>query len=116
VDEELADLIPLFLGEARERLARLHELLPQVEAAPQALHGARRELHTLEGSSRMLGLADLATLCRDGQSMLADDRAIPLERLGVLLGRVADALARVADETPRAANGETTAVPPAGTA
>ena len=96
VHDELADLIPLFLGEARERLARLHELLPQVTSSSQALLGARRELHTLEGSSRMLGFAALATLCRDGQGLLADESSLPIPAVASVLHRVGDALAEIA--------------------
>ena len=101
--EDLADLIPLFLGEARERLARLHELLPQVGISPEALHGARRELHTLEGSSRMLGLGGLATLCRDGQGMLADEVALPIAAVADVLDHVGialDELASAAGSSP----------------
>ena len=95
MDDELADLIPLFLGEARERLARLYELLPQVASAPPALLAARRELHTLEGSSRMLGFATMATICREGQALLADETTIATDHVAALLDRVRDALASV---------------------
>ena len=96
MDDELADLIPLFLGEARERLARLYELLPQMGQSPPALLAARRELHTIEGSSRMLGFAAMATLCREGQTLLAEEASIPTEQVAGLLDRVREALAAVA--------------------
>ena len=97
MDEELADLIPLFLGEARERLSRLHELLPQVGAHPPALLGARRELHTLEGSSRMLGFASMAAICREGQTLLADERDLAVARVRELLAQLGELLAAVAE-------------------
>ena len=96
MDDELADLIPLFIAEARERLARLYELLPQVASAPPALLAARRELHTLEGSSRMLGFGTMATICREGQALLAEDAAIATDHVAALLERMRDALAAVA--------------------
>jgi len=103
VDDELADLIPLFLGEARERLSRLYELLPQVASHPPALLGARRELHTLEGSSRMLGFGSMANLCREGQTLLADERDLGVARVGELLVELGDLLATVAAECAPAA-------------
>lgn len=59
------DLFPLFLAEAADRLDRLDELLcnGMLGRDSEEWKAARRELHTLKGASRMMGLVDFAEVC-----------------------------------------------------
>lgn len=57
-----AELLSIFLEEAREVLATISQHLPLVHAAPggqDSLVTVRRSFHTLKGSGRMVGLAEL---------------------------------------------------------
>ncbi|MCX8085657.1 MAG: Hpt domain-containing protein [Rhodocyclaceae bacterium] len=57
------ELIAIFLEEAREVLATLAATQPRLAQAPEddeALLAIRRDFHTLKGSGRMVGLAELA--------------------------------------------------------
>ncbi|MCE9570502.1 MAG: Hpt domain-containing protein, partial [Rhodocyclales bacterium] len=57
-----AELLSIFLEEAREVLATISQHLPLVHAAPggqDSLITVRRSFHTLKGSGRMVGLAEL---------------------------------------------------------
>jgi chemosensory pili system protein ChpA (sensor histidine kinase/response regulator) len=62
-EEDLdAELLGIFLEEANEVLATIEQQLPQLHASPgdhEALVTVRRSFHTLKGSGRMVGLADL---------------------------------------------------------
>ena len=62
-EEDLdAELLGIFLEEANEVLATINEHLPLVHATPgnqELLVTLRRSFHTLKGSGRMVGLADL---------------------------------------------------------
>jgi len=104
MDPEFADLIPLFVGEARGRTERLAELAGRLELDPQAAAEARRELHTLKGAGRMLRLAPLAELCHAAEDALQAVRP----GSGRLLTRVVDRLAAMVDAVGR---GETPAPP-----
>ena len=54
MDSEFADLIPLFVEEARDRLERLATSVPRLDTDPQSAVEAKRELHTLKGAGRMM--------------------------------------------------------------
>ena len=88
MDAEFADLVPLFVEEARDRLERLATSVPRLEADPQSAVEARRELHTLKGAGRMMRIAALAELCHAAEEVLHASRPgmIPL------LTRVVDEL------------------------
>ena len=61
-EEVDAELLSIFLEEAREVLATIGEHLPLVHAAPSdqgPLLTLRRSFHTLKGSGRMVGLTEL---------------------------------------------------------
>jgi chemosensory pili system protein ChpA (sensor histidine kinase/response regulator) len=62
-EEDLdAELLGIFLEEAKEVLATIDQQLPQLHATPgdhEALVTVRRSFHTLKGSGRMVGLTDL---------------------------------------------------------
>jgi two-component system chemotaxis sensor kinase CheA len=97
VDAEFADLVPLFVEEARDRLERLASSVPRLEADPQSVVEAKRELHTLKGAGRMMRLAALAELCHAAEEVLHAGRSgmVPL------LTRVADELTALVDAVAR---------------
>lgn len=106
MEQEFADLVPVFVEEARDRVDHLASVAGQVAADGEAATVAKRELHTLKGSARMLGLGGLAALCHAAEDALAADSP----RLGDLLTRTTDCLAGMltavaAGEDP-AADGE----------
>jgi two-component system chemotaxis sensor kinase CheA len=97
VDSEFADLIPLFVEEARDRLERLATCVPRLEADPQAVVEAKRELHTLKGAGRMMRIGALAELCHAAEEVLHAARPgmIPL------LTRVVDELTSLVEAVSR---------------
>ncbi|HEX6903423.1 MAG TPA: response regulator [Thermoanaerobaculia bacterium] len=88
MDTEFADLIPLFVEEARDRLERLATCVPRLEADPQAVIEAKRELHTLKGAGRMMRIGALAELCHAAEEVLHAARPGMIQ----LLTRVVDEL------------------------
>jgi chemotaxis protein histidine kinase CheA len=99
VDSEFADLIPLFVEEARDRLERLATSVPRLEADPQSVVEAKRELHTLKGAGRMMRIGALAELCHAAEEVLhaAKPGMIPL------LTRVVDELSSLVESVSRGA-------------
>ena len=93
MDPEFADLVPLFVEEARDRIERLATFVPQLEADSQAKVEVKRELHTLKGAGRMLRIAPLAELCHAAEEVL---HVAPPGTIG-LLTRVVDQLSRMVD-------------------
>ncbi|MCZ7652223.1 MAG: response regulator [Thermoanaerobaculia bacterium] len=93
MDDELAELVPVFVAEARERLGRLAELAPLLAADAGAAGEVKRELHTLKGAGRMMGLAPFGELCHAAEEALG---AGP-PGLEALLLAVHDALAAAVD-------------------
>jgi two-component system chemotaxis sensor kinase CheA len=88
VNPEFADLVPLFVEEARDRIERLATFVPQMEGDAGAAVEVKRELHTLKGAGRMLQIAPLAELCHAAEEVLhaAPPGMVPL------LTRVVDEL------------------------
>jgi chemotaxis protein histidine kinase CheA len=87
-----SELFPLFLGEARARVERLLSLIPRLALSAAAAGEARRELHTLKGACRLMGLGELGDLCTEGEDLMesTDDGTAPrvaalAERFRVLL-------------------------------
>jgi two-component system, chemotaxis family, sensor kinase CheA len=72
MDPEFADLVPLFVSEARERLERLALLVRRLEENSDAATEARRELHTLKGAGRMLQLGAISELCHAAEATLQE--------------------------------------------
>ena len=105
MDSEFADLVPLFVEEARDRLERLATHVPRLEADPQSAVEAKRELHTLKGAGRMMRIGLLAEVCHAAESVLHDrpPGMIPL------LTRVVDELVLLVEAVSR---GEEPAVDP----
>ena len=93
MDAEFADLVPLFVEEARDRLERLATSVPRLEAEPQAAVEAKRELHTLKGAGRMMRIAALAELCHAAEEVLHAARP----GMSPLLTRVVDELTSLVD-------------------
>ncbi|HYO15062.1 MAG TPA: response regulator [Thermoanaerobaculia bacterium] len=105
MDSEFADLVPLFVEEARDRLERLATHVPRLEADPQSAVEAKRELHTLKGAGRMMRIGLLAEVCHAAEEVLHDrpPGMIPL------LTRVVDELVLLVEAVSR---GEEPAVDP----
>src|SRR3954468_11269283 len=97
LDAEFADLIPLFVEEARDRLERLASSVPRLEVDPQSVVEAKRELHTLKGAGRMMRIGALAELCHAAEEVLHAARPgmIPL------LTRVVDELTVLVEAVAR---------------
>lgn len=120
--DPLDDLLPLFLGEAGERLERLAGLLESVDDERAA--AARRELHALKGASRMMGLTEVSELCHRAEELLLEPAADRIAETVAVVDRVMDLVTALAEGGPAApvragseADAETTAAPlPAGPA
>ncbi|HEV7519380.1 MAG TPA: response regulator [Thermoanaerobaculia bacterium] len=97
MDPEFADLVPLFVEEAKDRIERLATSLPRLENEPQAMVEAKRELHTIKGAGRMLQLGALAELCHAAEEVLAAGRP----GFSRLLTRVVDALSAMIETVSR---------------
>ncbi len=97
MDAEFADLIPLFVEEARDRLERLATCIPHLESDAQSVVEVKRELHTLKGAGRMMRIGALAELCHAAEEVLhaAKPGMIPL------LTRVVDELTGLVDSVSR---------------
>jgi two-component system, chemotaxis family, sensor kinase CheA len=102
VDPEFADLVPLFVEEARDRIERLATFVPQLEADAQAKIEVKRELHTLKGAGRMLRLAPLAELCHAAEEVLQ----LSPPGMIALLTQVVDQLSRMVDTVSHGAEPE----------
>jgi two-component system, chemotaxis family, sensor kinase CheA len=103
MEQEFADLVPLFVEESRERLDRLALCLPRLAEDPQALAEARRELHTLKGAGRMMRLAAFAELCHAAEELLhgLHSGALTLAGLVPVLLHALDRLYGMVDEVGR---------------
>ncbi len=103
MEEEFADLVPLFVEESRERLEKLALCLPRLAGDPQAVVEARRELHTLKGAGRMMRLGAFAELCHGAEELLHGLRPGALATAGLipLLTRVLDRLSDMVDVVRR---------------
>ena len=97
MDAEFADLVPLFVEEARDRLERLATFVPHLETEAQSVVEVKRELHTLKGAGRMMRIGALAELCHAAEEVLhaAKPGMIPL------LTRVVDELSALVESVSR---------------
>jgi two-component system, chemotaxis family, sensor kinase CheA len=93
MDPDLADLVPVFVAEARGRLEKLATLVARLPEDPSTTREIRRELHTLKGAGRMLRLAAVAEVCHAAETAIQQGPP-ELERL---LTRVVDGLAGMVD-------------------
>ncbi|HLX08171.1 MAG TPA: Hpt domain-containing protein, partial [Thermoanaerobaculia bacterium] len=103
MDEEFADLVPLFVEESRERLDRLALAVPRLADDARAVVEARRELHTLKGAGRMMRLGAFAELCHAAEELLHGLRPEAPATAGLipLLMRVLDHLSGMIDAVQR---------------
>lgn len=84
------DLLPLFQSEALDRLDRLDEALAagRPERDSELWRNVRRELHTLKGAGRMMGMAEIAEVCHQAEDALDLPLDEGFETLLGLIGRV----------------------------
>ncbi len=101
--DPLGDLMPLFLGEAGERLERLAGLLESVDDERAA--AARRELHALKGASRMMGLAEVSELCHHAEELLLAPTPDRVAETVAVVDRVLDLVTALAEGVPPATAG-----------
>ena len=97
-DDERAELLATFRGQAEELLAALEEGLLALERAPQddeALHAVFRAAHTIKGDARIVGLEDVALAAHsleDVLDQLRERTLAPVPGLVSALLAVGDAL------------------------
>ena len=97
MNPEFADLVPLFVEEARDRIEQLATFVPQMDGDAESVVEVKRELHTLKGAGRMLQIAPLAELCHAAEEVL---HAAP-PGLVPLLTRVVDELSGMVEAVSR---------------
>lgn len=69
MQENLRELLDLFLDEASGRLERLALAAPGVANDSEIALTAQRELHALKGAARMMGLGDIAEACHRAEEL-----------------------------------------------
>ena len=96
------DLLPLFLSEATDRLDRLDHILRPVspKEGSEEWRAARRELHTLKGASRMMGLTDIAQVCHQAEDAFDGAGEQGFEPLLALVERIRAMLGSVRENVP----------------
>jgi len=92
MDLEFSDLIPVFVEEARDRIDRLATHVSSLDEDGESMAIAKRELHTLKGSARMLQIDSMAQLCHAAEEALVGE-ASPGRH--ALLTRAVDRLAEM---------------------
>lgn len=97
MDQEFSDLIPVFVEEARDRMDRLATHVSSLDDA-DSLSIAKRELHTLKGSARMLQLSGMAQLCHAAEEALVGGEGGEVASRQALLTRAVDRLAQMLEE------------------
>lgn len=75
-EDDLADVVTLFLEEADEVVLRL-----SIAMTDSDLEG---QLHFLKGSALNLGLADLAALCQDGERRAAHGQGATVDLAAIM--------------------------------
>src|SRR4051794_15586823 len=115
-DAELkARLLATFQVEAAEHLASLLEHLLALGAGPEEgeaqalLETTFREMHTLKGAARSVGLRDIERVCAAGESLLSTltrARTLPTPALLALLEETVDAVGRLVSAGGGAAPGD----------
>jgi chemotaxis protein histidine kinase CheA len=63
-------LLKIYLQETSSHLHALESMLPALMQAPQQLDAVLRALHTIKGTSRMMGLIELATSAQLAETLL----------------------------------------------
>jgi chemotaxis protein histidine kinase CheA len=93
LDPELAELVPIFVDEVRDRLERLATLASGVADDDAAQAEVKRELHTIKGAARMLQLGPIAELAHATEELVL---AAPPAVAGILT-EVVDRLSTMVD-------------------
>ncbi|MDQ2065164.1 Hpt domain-containing protein [Xinfangfangia sp. CPCC 101601] len=70
-DDDLGDVVALFLEEADELIYRLTDGIAPEKLGP--------EMHFLKGAALNLGLSDLAALCQEGERLAGNGEAHRIE-------------------------------------
>jgi len=108
----MEDLLPLFLREASGRLEEIENLGARISTDQEAGRLVRRELHTLKGSSRMMGLSDLADLCHKAED-LVDENPEDHRKFADLIEEIRHALDRLRSSSTEKENANTDGEPAA---
>ena len=94
------DLLPVYLAEAGEQLEQAELLLVKIESEPEEpehLNGLFRAMHTMKGSSAVVGLARVKELAHESEQLLDSARRGAV----VLTGSLADLVLAAIDELRR---------------
>ncbi len=89
-----AELLEIFLEEAREEMLALDHLLPALERDPAdriSLGAVRRSFHTLKGSGHMVGLAAFGDAARTVEQVLNHRLTADAAADGALIGMLTEA-------------------------
>ncbi|SMC20815.1 two-component system, chemotaxis family, sensor kinase CheA [Desulfacinum hydrothermale DSM 13146] len=102
-EELLRRLRQAFQVEARERMDSLAAKLADMERglegeeADQALEVAYREMHSLKGASRAVGLADIEAVCQSAEGLLAALKRKEIQPVAPVIDALYQALSAVED-------------------
>ncbi len=102
--------LELFLGEVRDHLSKVNELLLHIEKNPEdrgALEEAFREFHTIKGDSATVGLTEVARLAHEAEDLLSGMRKGEVK----VESEVIEALFRYIDKITEITEGEGRAKP-----
>lgn len=94
------DLLPVYLAEAGEQLEQSELLLVKIEAEPEEpehLNALFRAMHTIKGSSAVVGLARVKELAHESEQLLDSARRGDV----VLMGSLTDLVLSAIDELRR---------------
>ncbi len=102
------DLLPLFLAEAIDRLDHLDEILGPAAPAQgsEEWRSARRELHTLKGASRMMGLIEIAEACHQAEDAFEAPGERGIDNLLSRVHRIRSMIGSVGPDEIAAPDGE----------
>lgn len=102
----------MYCSEARDRLERIGDLLESLPEDDDAALRARRELHALKGTSRMLGLAEIAELCHRAEGLMEAPSPEEVRELVVLHDRLTSLVEELLAGAPPSAQDATAERPP----
>lgn len=101
--DDRTELFPLFFSEARARVEHLLTLVAGLDGSPAVAGDARRELHTLKGACRLMGLGELGDLCAEGEELMEAVDGTTGPRVQALAERFRDLLAHLEAEAETSA-------------
>lgn len=102
-----AAFLPTFITEAREWIGRMNQGLLALEARPddrEAFRAVLRDLHTLKGAAKMMGLGKIGTLAHRMEDVLVavEEKERPIAgALADLIFEAVDALSHLVDGVAR---------------